>query len=49
MKTATIVAAIVLAVGIYIEYQKDSSFASVDAGSLVMGVGAGLLAGHLIS
>jgi hypothetical protein len=47
MKTGTIVAAVVLLVGVYIEYQKDSSFASVDAGSLIIGAGAGMLVGHL--
>lgn len=48
MKTATVVAVIILAVGAYLEYQKDSSFASLDTGSLVMGVGGGLLIGHLL-
>lgn len=45
MKTGTIIALVVIAVGGYLEYQKDSSFASVDSGSLVMGAGVGLLIG----
>ena len=48
MRTMTIVAVIVLAVGTYIEYQKDSSFASVDSGSLIIGTGVGMLLGHLL-
>jgi hypothetical protein len=48
MKTATVIALVVIAVGAYIEYQKDSSFASTDSGSLVMGAGVGLLVGNLL-
>jgi hypothetical protein len=48
MKTVTWVAIAILLVGAYMEYQKDSSFASVDSGSLIMGVGGGLLIGHLL-
>jgi len=48
MKTMTIAATVVILVGLYIEYQKDSSFASVDAGSLIVGGGVGLLLGGMI-
>lgn len=48
MKTATIIALVIVAVGGYLEYQKDSSFASVDSGSLVMGAGVGILVGTLL-
>jgi len=48
MKPLTITALIILAVGVYIEYQKDSSFASVDAGSLLMGGSLGLLVGGML-
>lgn len=48
MKTITIVSLLVLAVGIYLEYQKDSSFASVDTGSILMGTGAGMVLGNML-
>jgi hypothetical protein len=48
VKTVTWVAAIVLVAGLWIEYQKDSSFASVDAGSLVIGIGAGMFVGGML-
>ena len=48
MQTITWVAVGILVIGAWMEYQKDSSFASVDAGSLVIGVGGGLLIGHLL-
>jgi lipoprotein signal peptidase len=48
MKPLTITALVILAVGVYIEYQKDSSFASVDAGSLIAGGALGLLVGGMI-
>jgi hypothetical protein len=40
MKAVTIVAMLVVAAGIWIEYQKDSSFASIDSGSLLIGAGS---------
>jgi hypothetical protein len=48
MKTITIVSLLVLGVGIYLEYQKDSSFASVDTGSILIGTGAGMILGSMI-
>ena len=48
MNTFLVIATLVLGAGIYLEYQKDSSFASVDTGSLVIGVGVGLFAGHFL-
>lgn len=48
MRTVTIVALLALAVGAYMEYQKDSSFASVSAGSLLVGGSVGLLVGGMI-
>jgi hypothetical protein len=48
MKTMTIVSILILGVGVWLEYQKDSSFASVDSGSLIIGAGAGMLLGHLV-
>jgi len=48
MKGVTITAIVILAVGIYIEYQKDSSFASIDAGSLIVGGAVGLMIGNMI-
>jgi hypothetical protein len=48
MKTMTIVSLLILGVGVWLEYQKDSSFASVDSGSLIIGAGAGMLLGHLV-
>lgn len=48
MRPLTITALIILAVGVYIEYQKDSSFSSVDAGSLIIGGSVGLLVGGMI-
>lgn len=48
MRPMTIAAAVIILVGVYIEYQKDSSFASVDAGSLIVGGGLGLLIGEMI-
>lgn len=48
MKTVTIIGFVALLVGAYIEYQKDSSFASVDAGSLIIGSGVGILIGHML-
>lgn len=48
MKTITIVSILVLAVGVYLEYQKDSSFASVDTGSLLIGGGAGMVLGSML-
>lgn len=38
----------VLAIGAYMAYQKDSSFTSVDTGSILMGAGAGILVGHIL-
>jgi hypothetical protein len=43
MKTATIIASLLLIAGLYMEYQKDSSFASIDSGSILMGAGGALL------
>jgi hypothetical protein len=48
MKPMLIVASLILVAGLYMEYQKDSSFASVDTGSLVIGVGVGTLVCHFI-
>ena len=48
MKTMTIACLVVIAVGIYVEYQKDSSFASLDTGSLLIGAGAGALIGGML-
>jgi hypothetical protein len=48
MKTMTIVSLLILAVGVYLEYQKDSSFASVDTGSILIGTGAGLMLGNML-
>jgi hypothetical protein len=48
MKTITIAAVVIILVGAYMEYQKDSSFASVDSGSLIMGGGIGLLVGGML-
>lgn len=48
MKTMTIVSVIIIAAGLYIEYQKDSSFASIDTGSLLIGGGMGLVIGSMI-
>lgn len=49
MKTAHMVGALVLLLGAYLEYQKDSSFATVDTGSLLMGTGAGIFLGHVLA
>jgi hypothetical protein len=48
MKGITIVAVALLAVGIYLEYNKDSSFASIGPGSIGIGAGVGLLIGSMI-
>lgn len=48
MRGITVAALAILAVGLYIEYQKDSSFASVDAGSLIVGGAVGLMVGGMI-
>jgi hypothetical protein len=48
MKPVTIVAVALLAVGIYLEYNKDSSFASVGPGSIGIGAGIGLLIGSML-
>jgi hypothetical protein len=48
MKPVTIIAVALLAVGIYLEYNKDSSFASVGPGSIGIGAGIGLLIGSML-
>lgn len=48
MKTITIIAVLALGIGLYLEYQKDSSFTSIDTGSILMGGGVGLLAASLL-
>ena len=48
MRTFTILSVVVIAVGIYLEYQKDSSFASTDTGSLAIGSGVGMLLGSML-
>lgn len=48
MKTVTIVAIAVMLAGIYMAYQKDSSFASTDTGSLLIGAGAGVIIGSMV-
>lgn len=48
MKALTIVSLLIVAAGIYIEYSKDSSFASVDAGSLLIGGGVGVMVGSML-
>lgn len=48
MKGTALVALALIGIGLYIEYQKDSSFASVDSGSLLMGGGVGFLIGCYI-
>jgi hypothetical protein len=45
MKGVYIIGGLILAAGAYIEYQKDSSFASVDAGSMLIGGGLGFIVG----
>jgi hypothetical protein len=45
MKTIAVVAIVVIIAGAYMEYEKDSSLASVDTGSLLMGAGVGILIG----
>lgn len=47
MKTMTIVCIGVLLAGVYVSYQKDSSFGSLDTGSLLIGAGAGALIGGM--
>lgn len=48
MKPVTIAAVIILAVGVYLEYQKDSSFASIGPGAVGIGAGIGLLIGSML-
>lgn len=48
MKTMTIVGVVVLLAGVYMAYQKDSSFGSVDTGSLLIGGGVGVIVGHML-
>lgn len=48
MKSGYWIAALVLVAGIYLEYQKDSSFSSTDSGSLIIGGGLGLAVGCAI-
>jgi hypothetical protein len=48
VKTATIIALAVLAIGVYLEYTKDSSFGSIDMGSILIGGGAGALIAELV-
>lgn len=43
MKAMHWVAGLILIAGLYVEYQKDSSFASLDTGSMLIGAGAGAL------
>lgn len=45
MKAGTMIAIAVILAGVYIEYNKDSSFASIDTGSLLIAGGAGFLIG----
>ena len=48
MKPVLIVSLLVLAAGIYVEYQKDSSFSSTDVGSLMIGTGIGVFMGTIV-
>jgi hypothetical protein len=48
MKTATIVALLILVAGAYMEYQKDSSFGSVSTSSILLGAGTGVLIGNML-
>jgi hypothetical protein len=48
MKPMLLIGTLVLIAGLWMEYQKDSSFASVDSGSLFIGGGLGLLTGHML-
>jgi len=47
MKASYLIAGLVLVAGIYLEYQKDSSFASIDTGSILIGAGVGLAIGRM--
>lgn len=48
MKPVTMVAVALLAIDIYLEYEKDSSFASIGPGAVGIGAGIGLLIGSML-
>lgn len=48
MKPITLVSVVVIGIGLYLTYTKDSSFQSVDMGSLMIGGGAGALIASMI-
>ena len=48
MKGVTLIAIALLGIGVYLEYQKDSSFASIGPGSIGIGAGVGLLIGSML-
>jgi hypothetical protein len=41
-------AVLALGIGLYLEYQKDSSFTSIDTGSILIGGGVALFAAAML-
>ena len=50
MKPITVIASVIIALGVYLEYNEDKglTFASFDAGSALMGAGIGMFIGHMM-
>ena len=48
MKPLTLISVALIGVGLYLAYNKDSSFQSVDMGSLLIGGGVGSLVGSML-